>query len=629
MLQSLKFTTKVSIAASLLLVLVLGLFTANNFIVMRSQTHEQLSSVLHEISQSVSQNIANWLNGKLAIVEAITQVYEGDHSKDEVLERLLLADKAGQFKNVYVGRVDGTFILDDQNIQLPADYDARQRPWYQLAKEQNSTAFTNPYIDVTTNELTISAVAPVNRNGQFVGVAGGDIDMAKITDIVNSIDFLGFGYGFLIDKKGRILSHPNKTLNDKPMSQLFGQSLPLKSDFVDINLQGKDSIVSFVKIEGIKNVDWYLGVVIEREVAYASVASFRNMAALYMLMGVVAIVLLMQLLLKYLMKPMYRLNDAIKDIAQGEGDLTCRLTIEHNDEFGELSRYFNEFIEKIHSSIVQVRNSTIELEKGVDNLVSSTEATQVMYGDQSRLTDGVATAIEELSASAKEISNNAANASELATDASNEVNIGHETLDSNITSIEDLAKQMQKAELEIENLEQHTTSIGQVLEVIKGVSEQTNLLALNAAIEAARAGEAGRGFAVVADEVRQLAQRTQDSTREIEVTIEQLQQGAASVVVAMKSSLEDTNRSVKQASHAGQQMEKVSGVITSIDEVNHSVAQATTEQTDVTQSIDRDIHHISDIAGQGQKNLSEALQECNKLQAQFYELEQMVLKFKV
>jgi len=596
---------------------------------MRSQTHEQLSSVLHEISHSVSQNIANWLNGKLAIVEAVAEVYEGQHSKDDVLERLLLADEAGQFKNVYVGRVDGTFILDDLTIQLPADYDARQRPWYQLAKSQNSTAFTVPYIDVTTNELTISAVAPINRNGEFVGVAGGDIDMAKITEIVNSIDFLGFGYGFLVDEEGRILSHPNTKLNDKPMNQLFGQSLPLKSEFVDIEMQGKESIVSFIKIEGIKNVDWYLGVVIEREVAYASVASFRNMAALYMLMGVIAIVVMMQLLLNYLMKPMYRLNDAIKDIAQGEGDLTRRLTIENDDEFGELSRYFNDFIEKIHSSIMQVRNSTIELERGVANLVSSTEATQVMYVDQSRLTDGVAAAIEELSASAKEISNNAANASELASDANNEVNIGHETLDSNISSIQVLAEKMQTAEQEIENLEKHTTSIGQVLEVIKGVSEQTNLLALNAAIEAARAGEAGRGFAVVADEVRQLAQRTQESTQEIEVTIEQLQQGAASVVAAMKSSLEDTHHSVKQASHAGQQMEKVSGVIGSIDDVNHSVAQATTEQTDVTQTIDRDIHHISDIAGKGQQNLSDALNECNKLQTQFLELEQMVLKFKV
>ena len=629
MLQSLKFTTKITIAASMLLVMVLGLFTANNYIVMRGQTHEQLSSVLHEISQSVSQNIANWLNGKLAIVEAIATEYDSPQSQEEVLQRLYLADEAGQFKNVYVGRVDGTFILDDLSIQLPADYDARKRPWFQLAQSQNSTAFTAPYIDVTTNELTISAVAPINKNGQFVGVAGGDIDMAKITEIVNSIDFMGFGYGFLVDQKGRILSHPNRQFNDQPMSKLFGQNMELKPEFTDINLDGADSLVSFVKIRGIMNVDWYLGVVIEREIAYASVASFGKMAALYMLLGVLAIVGLMQFLLNYLMKPMRRLNDAIKDIAQGEGDLTRRLVIENDDEFGELCRYFNAFIEKIHTSIDKVRTSTVELERGVENLVASTEATQIMYTDQSKLTDGVATAIEELSASAREISSNAANASALATDANNEVSKGHSTLSSNISSIKTLATNMQKAELEIENLEQHTTSIGQVLEVIKGVSEQTNLLALNAAIEAARAGEAGRGFAVVADEVRQLARRTQESTQEIEVTIAQLQQGAASVVEAMKSSLTDTNASVEQASHAGEQMTRVSEVIASIDGVNHSVAQATTEQNDVTQSIDQDIHHISDIAGQGQQNLSNALSVCTQLRAQFYELEQMVLKFKV
>jgi len=629
MQSTLKFTTKVTVAASLVLVIVLGLFTINNFISMRSQTQEQLSLVLQEISQSVSQNIANWLNAKLAIVSSVADTYQLGDSKELTLTQLNTADKAGSFKNTYIGITDGTFVLNDQSVVLPPDYDATTRPWYKLVENKTNTAFTAPYIDVTTNELTISAVAPMQANGVFSGVAGADIDMKTITKIVNEIDFLGFGYGFLLDSEGRILSHPETKFNDKNMSDLFGKSLSLQSEFVEVQVGGLDKLVSFTKIKGIQNVDWYLGVVINEEIAYSSVASFRNMAAIYMLMGIVAIVLMMQFLLRYLMRPMQRLNDAIKDIAEGEGDLTRRLEVENNDEFGELSHYFNAFIEKIHTSIEQVKNTTVELERLVESLVNQTQGTLAMYADQTKRTDNVATAINELTSSAVEISNSASHASTLATSANSQSLQSQSALADNLTAINALSRNMEQAQKTINSLDAHTVSIGQILEVIKGVSEQTNLLALNAAIEAARAGEAGRGFAVVADEVRQLAHRTQQSTQEIEDTISQLQQGSASAVEVMTTSIRDSEKSVEQAHIAGEKMAEVTRAIESIDEVNHSVANATTEQNQVIQSLDSDIHSISELSTQGQSNLNNTLSECTKLKAQFYELEKLVLKFKV
>ncbi|WP_282114093.1 methyl-accepting chemotaxis protein [Pseudoalteromonas arctica] len=629
MFNSLKFTSKVTIAASLILVLVLGLFTFNNYIAMRKQTEQQLSLVLQQNSESVSQNIASWLNSKLAIVISIAKTHKANDSKALTLSQLNTAELAGSFKNTYIGKSSGTFILNDQSVVLPADFDATSRPWYKLVENKSNTAFTTPYIDVTTNELTISAVVPMLQNGQFSGVAGADIDMQTVTKIINDIDFLGLGYGFLLDNKGQVLSHPNAKLNLKNTSDIFGTNTPLQSEFTQYEINGESKLISFTKISGIENVDWYLGVVIDKDKAYVSVSNFGQTAAVFMVIGIITIIIMMQLLLRYLMQPMNRLNDAIKDIAQGEGDLTRRLTVENDDEFGDLSHSFNIFIEKIQHSIEQVKESTEQLDIAIESLVSQTHSSLSMYDDQSKRTDSVAAAINQFSATSMDISNNAESASQLAKNADEHSTQNQEALSHSVTTIHQLSANMEKAQQTINSLNTHTASIGQVLEVIKGVSEQTNLLALNAAIEAARAGEAGRGFAVVADEVRQLAHRTQQSTQEIEDTVSQLQKGSNLAVELMKTSLQDSEKSVQQADAVGNLMSHVIQAIKQINDANHSVASATDEQNQVVKLLDTDIQTISALSIQGKANLNDTLNECTKLKQQFSALENMVQKFKV
>ncbi|MBG9992371.1 MULTISPECIES: methyl-accepting chemotaxis protein [unclassified Pseudoalteromonas] len=629
MLNSLKFTSKVTIAASLILVLVLGLFTFNNYIAMRKQTEQQLSLVLQQNSESVSQNIASWLNAKLAIVISIAKTHKANDSKALTLSQLNTAELAGSFKNTYIGKSSGTFILNDQSVVLPADFDATSRPWYKLVENKSNTAFTTPYIDVTTNELTISAVVPMLQNGQFSGVAGADIDMQTVTKIINDIDFLGLGYGFLLDNKGQVLSHPNAKLNLKNTSDIFGTNTPLQSEFTQYEINGESKLISFTKISGIENVDWYLGVVIDKDKAYVSVSNFGQTAAVFMVIGIITIIIMMQLLLRYLMQPMNRLNDAIKDIAQGEGDLTRRLTVENDDEFGDLSHSFNIFIEKIQHSIEQVKESTEQLDTAIESLVSQTHSSLSMYDDQSKRTDSVAAAINQFSATSMDISSNAESASQLAKNADEHSTQNQEALSHSVATIHQLSANMEKAQQTINSLNTHTASIGQVLEVIKGVSEQTNLLALNAAIEAARAGEAGRGFAVVADEVRQLAHRTQQSTQEIEDTVSQLQKGSNLAVELMKTSLQDSEKSVQQADAVGNLMSHVIQAIKQINDANHSVASATDEQNQVVKLLDTDIQTISALSIQGKANLNDTLNECTKLKQQFSALENMVQKFKV
>ena len=334
MLKSLKFTQKVIIAASAILVLVLGIFTATNFWQMSDQIREDLRTQINAMSDSVSNNIAQWLNDRMRIIQASAQSYDASDDTQAALRKVQQAKRSGDFKNVYYGLTDGQFILDDTTIDLPDDYDARQRPWYQLAVKQQQPTYTQPYIDVTTNELTISAVVPMKENGRLVGVAGGDMMLDTVSGIVNNTDFMGLGFAFLVNKEGKILSHPVTENVDKTITQYLGKDARITKDLVDYQINDREFMLTFQTVEGIDGVDWYLAVAIDSEKAYADVESFAWSALIYLVFGIVAVILLLNALLSVLLKPLRQLNYAVTDLARGEGDLTQRISVTSHDEFG-------------------------------------------------------------------------------------------------------------------------------------------------------------------------------------------------------------------------------------------------------------------------------------------------------
>ncbi|TWX51045.1 methyl-accepting chemotaxis protein [Colwellia hornerae] len=623
----LKFSHKIIMVTTVLLLIALSVSTSINYIFLKDHTQKNLNNAIDEIGRSVSGNIANWLTNRLQIIDAVALNITDINSHEEIFHAVQQAVKAGKMKNTFVGLAStGEFILDDLTIQLPEGFDIRQRPWYLLAKEGRKSSFTETYIDATTDQKVLTAVAPILKNGQFVGAAGGDIFLDEISSILNEIDFLDLGYAYLMTSKGKILSHPEVKYVDKEVSELLGQTPPFTSDLNEIN---NHTIVSFIPIKGIDSVNWYVGVVLDSEKAYQPMVNSRNMAIIVVIVSLLATIILLHLLFSYLMKPIQTLNLAIKGIARGDGDLTQRLSVESQDEFGELSENFNDFIETMHHSMRRVKESAANLEQHINQVRQSSQVGIDMADQQLNRGESVSTAVTELNNSSQEISTNAVTASDLTSGMQAQSNEGLVALNENIQSIEHLSKIMTQSSGEIEKLSSETKNIVSILDVIKGVSSQTNLLALNAAIEAARAGEAGRGFAVVADEVRQLAQRTQEAALEIETMIDNLETGTNAVVASMEESQKNSTSSVQKATVADEKMQLIIHMLQQVDNENHAVTEATQQQVNVIRSIDEDILNLMDLNQQGVQNLQQTQQACDSLQQEFTGLNDLVGKFKV
>lgn len=623
----LNFSHKIIIVSTILLLLALSVSTSINYISLKNNTQENLNLAIDEIGHSVAGNIANWLTNRLQIIEAVALNITTYNGHDEIFKAVQQAVVAGKMKNTYVGLAStGRFILDDLAIKLPADFDIRQRPWYLLAKNGRKSSFTETYIDASTNQQVLSAVAPIVDQGTFIGAAGGDILLDEIASILNQIDFLDLGYAYLMTSDGKILSHPEVGFVNKNVQDLLGSRPAFTTELNEIN---SESIVSFIPISGIESVDWYVGVVLDRKQAYQPMIDTRNTAIIVVIVSLLVTVVLLQFLFSFLMRPIQRLNTAIKGISQGDGDLTQRLSVDSQDEFGELSQNFNSFIETMHYSMKQVQESAANLNQNISQVRQSSQFGIEMADQQLNRGSSVSAAVTELNSSSQEISTNAITASDLTSAMQLESNEGMSALNENIKSIAHLSEVMGRSSDEIEKLSSETKNIVSILDVIKGVSSQTNLLALNAAIEAARAGEAGRGFAVVADEVRGLAQRTQDATLEIQTMVENLESGTAAVVISIDESQKNSNTSVEKASVADEKMKLIIQSLQKVDDENHAVAEATQQQVTVIKSIDEDILELMDLNQQGVQNLQQTQQACDSLQTEFTGLNELVAKFKV
>ena len=630
MTRNMKFSHKILLAAALVVAVAFACFIFFNDYRQREALQSSTEASMQELGSLTTSNIQTWLESRIQLLQSMAQQIVADGNAPASLKRIIdLPAYTGNFQLSYFGGADGVMFSVPAGNRAP-DYDPRARGWYKAANAAQQTIVTEPYVAASSGKLVITVATPVQRQGQMIGVAGADIDLSSVSAIINSLNFGGHGHAFIVSADGKILIHPDSKLVLKTLAEAYPNGAPnVSPGLKEVKFDGKTQLISFNRVNGVPSADWYVALVLDKDTAFSMLSEFRTSALIAMVIAVVIIIALLGMLIRVLMQPLLTMGRAMHDIAEGEGDLTKRLIIHGHDEFGALGLSFNRFVERIHTSIREVSSATGQVNEVALRVVAASNSSMFNSDQQASRTNSVAAAINQLGAAAQEIAQNAALASQHSSDARSLAEDGQQVVDKTIHAMQQLSAKISDSCGNIETLNSNTVNIGQILEVITSISQQTNLLALNAAIEAARAGEAGRGFAVVADEVRNLAHRTQDSAQQVQKMIEELQVGARQAVGIMTESQRESESSVGIANQAGERLGSVTQRIGEIDGMNQSVATATEEQTAVVESINVDINEINTLNQEGVENLQATLRACADLEQQAARLKQLVGSFRI
>ncbi|MDH4582567.1 methyl-accepting chemotaxis protein [Pseudomonas sp. BN415] len=565
--------------------------------------------------------------------------------KDELFvdQAELGSNDKGRFSLYWAQPTPGKLESESMTEELLADSSAGPsgapyNAWYTCPIKTGQACVLDPYFDnVGDRQVLMTSIAfPLQLNGKTVGVMGLDISLESLQQLSVSGNrelYDGNGHVSILSPAGLLAGHSRDvSLLSAKLDKAFGE----KASELAGNLQAGKAVE--MQHDGMLRVmqpfkpiptaaPWSVLLEVPEKVLLAPALELstkldaQNHAANLtgLLIGLVAGIaglLLVWLTARGVTRPIQGVASMLKDIASGEGDLTRRLDYARQDELGELAGWFNRFLDKLQPIIADVKRSVQDARSTADQSAAIASQTSAGMQQQYREVDQVATASHEMSATAQDVARSAAQAAEAARGADHATREGLGVIGKTTSAIEQLASEMSAAMEEVQSLASSSEQIGSVLEVIRAIAEQTNLLALNAAIEAARAGEAGRGFAVVADEVRNLAKRTQDSVEEIRQVIEGLQHGTREVVGSMHSSHRQAQGSVEQVEQAVVALQRIGDAVTVISDMNLQIASAAEEQSAVAEEINRNVAAIRDVteslSGQAEES-AQVSQALNRL----------------
>ncbi|QYJ94055.1 methyl-accepting chemotaxis protein [Shewanella spartinae] len=628
---------KKSLVASMVALVALCLLISNwlSYVQIKEATIARVNDKLTGVTRNESAKVATWFGAKAQAMDELAQHYRLGSYQDNYVNTARLATDLSGVARIYFGFDDGSAYSTETGDKwlngkaIPDKYDPRTRPWYQQGKATTQLDVTDIYIDDGTGHKVISILKNLGN-----GVVLGDIELTYLHDVVSAIDYPG-AVALITDQTGKVLASESPTLVSGSRFSDFGlpqvQQKIIGSDEVmqEYRIDGVDKLGFSKAIPLVNGKQWFLFIGLDKSNAYAVVdQALTNALVSSAIMLLCAISILLGVL--YLLyRPILSLKAMVTELSKGNGDLTKRLEIHSEDDLGQISMGINQFIANLQAMMREVLQASAHISGSVERLNGETETNRHILSAHTKETEQIVAAVEEMSATANDVAQNGSETASF-TQLTNEQALASKQVVAQATeTVNRLVREVEHTADKIGQIDRDTINITQVLKVIGDIADQTNLLALNAAIEAARAGEQGRGFAVVADEVRALAARTQDSTAEIEETLSNLRDASNSAIHSMEVTKQTCLETASTTERVATDLDAIGSSVNQINDLNTQIATAAEEQSSVSAEITRNMSAICDMANELARSGESSRNETVNLATANQQLEQIVGQFKL